>query len=65
MTTLERTLILVKPDAVQYADEILERAQAAGFTVLSVRVVIHVFGISFKLCCDFLAAVLVATVDGD
>lgn len=36
--SLQRTLALVKPDAVRKADEIVEAAMQAGFTVLEVRV---------------------------
>lgn len=35
--SLQRTLALVKPDAVRKADEIVEAAMQAGFTVLEVR----------------------------
>ena len=35
--SLQRTLALVKPDAVDKADEIVESAMQAGFTVLEVR----------------------------
>ena len=36
MPTLERTLAIVKPDASEHADEILETAQQAGFNVIAV-----------------------------
>ena len=35
--SLQRTLALIKPDAVGKADEIVEMALQAGFTVLEVR----------------------------
>jgi nucleoside-diphosphate kinase len=34
---MERTLALIKPDAVHRADEIVDAVQAAGFIVLNVR----------------------------
>ena len=36
MAALQRTLALIKPDAVDKADAIVEMAQQAGFTVLEV-----------------------------
>jgi nucleoside diphosphate kinase len=33
---LQRTLALIKPDAVEKADDIVEAAMQAGFTVLEV-----------------------------
>jgi nucleoside diphosphate kinase len=36
MASLQRTLSLIKPDAVGKADEIVEMALQAGFTVLEV-----------------------------
>lgn len=34
--TVERTLAIIKPDAVEYADEIIEEINRAGFTILQV-----------------------------
>jgi hypothetical protein len=36
MVVVERTLAIVKPDAVHRTDEIIEKAQNAGFIVLQV-----------------------------
>ncbi len=38
-TPLEKTLILIKPDALQHGDHILARAYASGFSLIAV-------------CCD-------------
>ncbi len=34
--TIERTLAIIKPDAVQYAEEIIEEIKANGFTIVQV-----------------------------
>ena len=34
--TVERTLAIIKPDAVEYADEIIEEIYSCGFTILQV-----------------------------
>ena len=34
--TVERTLAIIKPDAIEYADEIIEEIKRRGFTVLQV-----------------------------
>ena len=35
--TVERTLAIIKPDAVEHAEEIIEEINRAGFTILQVR----------------------------
>jgi hypothetical protein len=35
-TPLEKTLILIKPDALQHGDDILARAYASGFSLIAV-----------------------------
>ncbi len=34
--TVERTLAIIKPDAIHHAEEIVERIKAHGFTILAV-----------------------------
>ena len=34
--TVERTLALIKPDAIQYSEEIIEEIKQRGFTILQV-----------------------------
>lgn len=34
--TVERTLAIIKPDAIKYADSIIEEIKANGFTILQV-----------------------------
>ena len=34
--TVERTLAIIKPDAIEYADEIIEEIKRRGFTILQV-----------------------------
>jgi nucleoside-diphosphate kinase len=34
--TVERTLAIIKPDAIKYADFIIEEIKAKGFTILQV-----------------------------
>lgn len=34
--TVERTLAIIKPDAIEYADEIIEEIKSRGFTILQV-----------------------------
>ena len=34
--TVERTLAIIKPDAIQYAEEIIEEIKSKGFTILQV-----------------------------
>ena len=36
--TVERTLAIIKPDAVEHADEIIEEINRTGFTILQVCV---------------------------
>ena len=45
--TVERTLAIIKPDAIQYAESIIEEIKANGFTIVQVR-------LNFKLL-SFLA----------
>lgn len=42
--TVERTLAIIKPDAVEYADEIIEEINRAGFTILQVKYVLWLYG---------------------
>lgn len=35
--TVERTLAIIKPDAIRYADEIVEEIKSQGFTILQVK----------------------------
>lgn len=35
--TVERTLAIIKPDAIQYAEDIVEEIKANGFTILQVN----------------------------
>ena len=35
--TVERTLAIIKPDAVEHAEEIIEEINRAGFTILQVH----------------------------
>ena len=41
MAKVEQTLVLVKPDAVHRADEILDLAQANGFIILQVTSLLY------------------------
>jgi len=34
--TVERTLAIIKPDAIQYAEEIIEEIKANGFSIVQV-----------------------------
>ena len=35
--TVERTLAIIKPDAIHFADEIVEEIKTRGFTITQVR----------------------------
>ena len=35
--TVERTLAIIKPDAIEFADEIVEEIKAQGFIILQVN----------------------------
>ena len=36
--TVERTLAIIKPDAIQFADQIVEEIKSRGFIILQVRI---------------------------
>ena len=40
--TVERTLAIIKPDAIHLADQIVEEIKSRGFTILQVRLRLHV-----------------------
>ena len=65
--SLQRTLALVKPDAVDKADEIVEAAMQAGFTVLEVYLFFFYTQTTFLLSSSvrFRAAISVGLRLGD
>lgn len=41
--TVERTLAIIKPDAIHYAEEIIEEIKANGFTIVQVSILLVFF----------------------